>query len=241
MRFRLLTYNIHKGIGGVDRRYRPGRIVEAIAHCAPDIVLLQEVDDGVSRSQHHCQVDLLGDRLGLPHRAFQRNVAVRDGHYGNAILSRFPLHDVSHLELTVPMKKRRRALAAHCRLQLNGHTRTLLVFNVHLGLAGFERSIQVRRFLASELLHHAHKSTAVILAGDFNDVWDSLGRRLLEPAGFKPATGSVKTFPAFLPMRPLDHIYYRGGLHLDHSFASHTLVARQASDHLPMVAEFTLI
>ena len=239
MQLRLLTYNIHKGIGGVDRRYRPERVVEAIAHCAPDIVLLQEVDDGVPRSRHHRQVDFLGDQLGLPHRAYQHNVALREGHYGNAILSRLPLHDVQHLELSVPLKKRRRALAAHCRLQVDGHTRTLLLLNVHLGLAGFERRIQVRRFLASDLLRHTHKSTAVIVAGDFNDLWGRLGRRLLEPAGFTSVARKVKTFPAFLPMRPLDRIYFRGGLRLDHSFASHTVVARQASDHLPLVAEFT--
>src|SRR5580765_5233329 len=49
MRFHLVTYNIHKGIGGVDRRYRPERIVEALQHHRPDLVLLQEVDDGVPR------------------------------------------------------------------------------------------------------------------------------------------------------------------------------------------------
>ena len=240
MQFRLLTYNIHKGIGGVDRQYRLERIVETIAHCAPDIVLLQEVDDGVPRSRHHRQVDLLGDQLGLPYRAFQQNVTLREGHYGNAILSRFPLHDVYHLELSIPLKKRRRALAAHCQLHFDGHTRTLLVVNSHLGLAGFERSIQVRRVLTSDLLQHTHRNTAVIVAGDFNDVWGGLGKRLLEPEGFRSATGSAKTFPAFLPMRPLDRIYYRGNLRLDHSFASRTELARQASDHLPMVAEFAI-
>ena len=56
MQFRLVTYNIHKGIGGVDRLYRPERIVETLAHYQPDIVLLQEVDDGVPRSRHHRQV-----------------------------------------------------------------------------------------------------------------------------------------------------------------------------------------
>ncbi len=30
MRFRLMTYNIHKGIGGVDRRYRFERIIETL-------------------------------------------------------------------------------------------------------------------------------------------------------------------------------------------------------------------
>jgi endonuclease/exonuclease/phosphatase family metal-dependent hydrolase len=229
---------MHKGIGGVDRRYRLDRIVESIGHCQPDIVLLQEVDDGVPRSRHQRQVDVLADALGMAHRAYQRNVALQEGHYGNAIISRFPLYDVRHLEMSIPLKKRRRALAVHCRLTFDGHTRTLLVFNFHLGLAGFERSMQLRRFLASDVLKHVHRATPVIAAGDFNDLWGTLGRRLLDPAGFQPASHAIKTFPAFMPLRPLDRIYFRGALRLDHSFASHTVIARQASDHLPMVAEF---
>jgi len=228
MRLRLLTYNIHKGIGGVDRRYRLGRIVEAITHCDPDIVFLQEVDDGVPRSRHHRQVELLSDALGLPHRAYQRNVTLREGHYGNAILSRFPLQDIRHLDLTVPLKKRRRALAAHCRMRFGGHSHTLLLFNFHLGLAGFERTIQVRRFLNSEILKHAHKNTPTIAAGDFNDIRGKLGKRLLEPAGFKPVAKHVRTFPAIMPMRTLDWIYYRGDIKLHHSYASRTENAKRA-------------
>jgi endonuclease/exonuclease/phosphatase (EEP) superfamily protein YafD len=41
-------------------------------------------------------------------------------------------------------------------------------------------------------------------------------------------------------MRPLDRVYYRGGLELDHSFASRTNIARQASDHLPLVVVFRI-
>ena len=65
MHFRLLTYNIHKGIGGVDRRYCPERIVETIEHYAPDIALLQEVDDGVPRSEHHHQVEMMALGMGI--------------------------------------------------------------------------------------------------------------------------------------------------------------------------------
>ncbi len=235
-----MTYNIHKGFGGVDRRYRPERVIEAISHCRADIVLLQEVDDGAPRSRNHRQVDLLGDALGFPHRAYQRNVALSKGHYGNAILSRFPLSDVHRLNLTVPLKKRRGGLAAHCLIRFEGHSRTVLLFNAHLGLAAVERRIQLRRFLKSDLLRHTHKNTAVIAAGDFNDVWGNLGRQVLEPTGFKTALGPVKTFPAVLPMRPLDRIYYRGGLSVDHGFASRTKVARRASDHLPLVVDFVI-
>jgi len=34
MKLRVLSYNIHKCIGGLDRRYRPERIVETIAATA---------------------------------------------------------------------------------------------------------------------------------------------------------------------------------------------------------------
>lgn len=240
MRFRLVTYNIHKGIGGVDRRYRLERIIGVLAHCNADIVLLQEVDDGAPRSRRHRQVDSLGDALGLSHRVYQRNVALSEGHYGNAILSRFPLLDEYHLELTIPPKKRRRGLAVHCRLPVDNHTRTVLIFNFHLGLAAFERRMQLRRFLACDVLKRTHKSTAVVAAGDMNDVWGNLGRQIMEPAGFK-AIGAMKTFPAILPMRPLDRIYFRGGIDLHHGFVSRTQLARQASDHLPLMAEFSLL
>ncbi len=41
---RLLSYNIHKGIGGRDRRYRLERIVDVIESENPDFICLQEVD-----------------------------------------------------------------------------------------------------------------------------------------------------------------------------------------------------
>ena len=240
MHFRLITYNIHKGIGGVDRRYRPGRIVETLARYEPDVVLLQEVAAGVPRWGRHRQVDLLGDALGLRHRAFQPNVRLRKGVYGNAILSRFPLSDIRTIDLTIRLKKRRRAQVARCRLTAGGHTHRLLLVNLHLGLAGFERRMQLRRLLGSDALAHARRETPLIVAGDFNDVYGSLGRRHLEPAGFRPAVGKIKTFPAILPLRPLDRIYFRGRLRLVRSFASRTAVAKQASDHLPLVAQMYL-
>lgn len=240
MQFRLITYNIHKGIGGVDRRYRPGRVIETLAHYRADIVLLQEVDEGVPRSRGHRQVDLLGDALDLQHRVFQPNVKLRQGRYGNAILSRFPLSQIRHLELTVPPKKRRRALAARCHLRTEHHTRTLLVYNFHLGLAGLERAVQMRRFLGDHVLTRTHHATAVIAAGDFNDAWGRVGRRQLQPAGFQPASGKIKTFPAIGPFRPLDRVYYRGVLKLNHCYCSRLAIARQASDHLPLIAGFEI-
>ena len=47
---RLLSYNIHKGIGGRDRRYRLERIIQVIADEHPDLVCLQEVDRNVAQN-----------------------------------------------------------------------------------------------------------------------------------------------------------------------------------------------
>ena len=60
---RLLTYNIHKGIGGRDRLYRLPRIIEVIENENPDLLCLQEVDRGVPRSRSHDQPKLLAEHF----------------------------------------------------------------------------------------------------------------------------------------------------------------------------------
>ena len=236
---RILTYNIHKAIGGVDRKYRPERIIETIRHYEPDIALLQEVDDGVPRSRMDRQVELLGDALGLKHRAFQPNVKLKRGNYGNATLSRFPITESVNLDLTIPLKKRRRALIAEFHIGIGHHHRKLMICNTHLGLAGLERTAQMKRVLRHNAIAHLHSHTPVIIAGDLNDVWSSLAKKML-PDNFLSASKHIRTFPAFRPLRSLDAIYFRGDLQLSSCFAGHTKLARQASDHLPLIADFEI-
>ena len=149
MRLLIASYNIHKCIGGVDRRYDPARVRDAVGSPIPDLLLLQEVDEGARRSRRHRQVDVLGDLFGLPHRAFFPNVAVRGGgHYGNAILSRFPITEVVNIDVTVPGTKRRSVLHACVRVRGAGSgrpPRALHVFNLHLGLTHHLRVAQMRQ------------------------------------------------------------------------------------------------
>ncbi|MCW5773918.1 MAG: endonuclease/exonuclease/phosphatase family protein [Rhodospirillaceae bacterium] len=241
MQFRLITWNIHKGIGGVDRRYRPERIVETLRRYKPDILHLQEVTDGVPRFHRHRQVDLIGDALDLEFRAYQPNVRLSHGNYGNAILSRFHLHELHDIDLKLPLKKRRRAQVARLRLNLdNGHTRSLILVNLHLGLAEFERRIQLRRILESDHVKRAHHDTPMIVAGDLNDVMARAGRQAFAPNGFRNGCDTIKTFPAFMPFRALDQIHYRGLLELDRCHVCPTPLAARASDHLPLIADFVV-
>jgi len=239
MKFRVITYNIHKGIGGVDRRYRPERIITTLQRYDADIIFLQEVDDDVPRSRFHRQVDLIGDALTMRYRAYQHNVKLTRGHYGNAILSRFPLMGIENINLTISIKKRRRALVAHCQIR-EEHQRTLLLINCHLGLAGFERLMQLQKILRSPVMEYVHHITPVLIGGDYNDVWGTLGKNAMIPAGFRSVSKKINTFPAIMPVRQLDHIYYRGELTCQHSFPGHSDLAKQASDHLPLIADFDL-
>ena len=242
MKFRIVTYNIHKGIGGLDRRYRPERIIETLMRYDPDIILMQEVDDLVPRSNHHRQVELFAEALDMNHFVYQRNVTLKQGHYGNAILSRYPLTGVHNLDVTIPFKKRRRALLAHCNLRKeDGSRRSMLLVNLHLGLAGLERKLQLRKILNNDVIQHAWRKTPLVIGGDYNDVWGTLGKRVMQPAGFAAAGGRILTFPAALPARPLDRMFYRGDLAARHVFASRSKVARQASDHLPLIVDFQLV
>jgi endonuclease/exonuclease/phosphatase family metal-dependent hydrolase len=237
---RVLTYNVHKCIGGVDRRYDPLRVRDAVAACRADVLLLQEVDEGARRTRGDRQVDVLGDLLGLRHRAYFPNVRLRGGgHYGNAVLSRHAIVDVVNVDVTIPPTKPRSILQARLRVRHGGRNRTVVVCSLHLGLLGFLRARQVRRFLQADAFASLHPRAPSILAGDFNDSRGRLGE-LLRPAGFREAPRAFRTFPAVAPMRALDRMYVRG----DAAFAGVERVegpaARWASDHRPVVADVRL-
>ena len=240
MRLRVATWNIHKGIGGVDRRYRLERTIDVLASLKADIVLLQEVAEGMPRCGMDNQLDELSEALELPHVAFGAEHRFRIGGYGNAVLSRYPLTDSVRIDLTIGKRKQRGLVQTRAHAKLEHGTRSVVVVNLHLGLSGAERATQLERFLASHPLAHLHRDTPLIVGGDFNDVWASLGQRFLEPAGLTRACKLQPTFPAYLPLRPLDGLWIRGGLAVINAHPVRTGLARQASDHLPIFAELEL-
>lgn len=249
MRLRVLTYNIHRAIG-MDRRFRPERVVEIVAHYAPQLVLFQEVDEGVPRSRELHLAAELAEALGFDHFAFGSNVSLRKGRYGNATLSRFPIRRERNIDLTVGSRKRRGC--QHTTLEIpprrdGGDPRRLEVFNAHLGLSAKERDEQARLLLRSPEFKNVSRNTACLLGGDLNDWRAKVDPFLQEVLAFRSATSrhsgiskSIRTYPSFAPRGGLDRLYYRGPLRLLKSWAGRLKAARVASDHLPLVADFEL-
>jgi endonuclease/exonuclease/phosphatase family metal-dependent hydrolase len=240
---RVLSWNVHKCVGGLDRRCDPGRIAAVLATAAPDVLLLQEVAQNGSWYRNERQVDVLGDALGLAHRSYFVNVRFgpRRGEYGNAVLSHAPIAATHNVDLTIAGKKPRSGLHAELRLPLpGGHQRTLHVFDLHLGLGEQERRAQLRRLLASPPYTAIHAATPVVIGGDFNDVFGSLGKQLLVPAGCRGPSRPPRTFPAWAPLRALDSVYVRGEIELLGVEALRSRGARTASDHVPLLASLQL-
>ena len=104
---RLLSYNIHKGIGGRDRRYRLERIVQVIEAENPDFICLQEVTRHVARTRHDDQPHKLTEALRASHHLYQLNVRFRTGGYGNLVLSRWPFQSTGQISLRRKRRKPR--------------------------------------------------------------------------------------------------------------------------------------
>lgn len=242
---RLLTWNIHKGIGGIDRRYDLGRTADVLAHYDADVVLLQEVDRGVPRSRRDHQAEDLARRLGYEHVAFGPNVRLKEGVYGNAVLSRLALHDMRRIDLTFPLKKVRSALVVRVETEIGAHRLTAHCVNVHLGLSGLERRWQVRQLLEHPALARLDARSRVILAGDTNDWGGVLAGGRLGREGFECVSGrrrhAVRTFPSWRPVGALDRVFLRGPIRCVHVARPRLALAAAASDHLPVVTDLEFI
>jgi endonuclease/exonuclease/phosphatase family metal-dependent hydrolase len=238
-KLRIVTYNIHK-CRGLDRRVRPGRIVEVLGELKADIIALQEVLSIPHGTREENQARFIAEELGL-HFALGETRRLRGGAYGNVVLSRLPFEHVRNYDLSVPGCEQRGSLRADLSLDGRG---LLHIFNVHLGTAYLERRHQARRLVTNEILNHRELSGRRVVLGDFNEWTRGLASKLLathfQSADHRAHLRRARTYPGVLPMVHLDHIYYDPSLELRHLFLHNSRRALLASDHLPLVAEFEL-
>lgn len=235
---RLLSYNIHKGIGGVDRRYRLDRVWHVIKEEAPDLICLQEVTSNSPRTRYHDQPDIFAERFQPRDHCFQMNVRYREGGYGNLLLSRWAFHRQRHVCLRMHERKPRGAQV----VVVDTPEGPLHLTNWHLGLAERERHWQVDRFL-SDPDFHAEGGLPSLIVGDFNDWRNTLASGQFARYGFEQVTSPPKrfrSFPAFMPMLSLDKAFHRGGVAIRDVRLVRSHHAFWASDHLPLVIDFDL-
>jgi endonuclease/exonuclease/phosphatase family metal-dependent hydrolase len=239
---RVATYNVHSCIG-LDGKMSPHRIARVLAQCDADIIALQELDVRRQRTQGRDQVAEIAQELNMAYQFFP---AIRraDEQYGDAILSRLPMRLVRSGLLPGVAASRRGEPRGVVWVEVTVGSRRLQVLNTHLGLNDQEQQEQVAALLGPEWLTHPDCREPFLLCGDLNLGPRSKTYRLLAAClqdvqlhnGHRPQA----TCPSPLPLARIDHIFFKGPLHVQTAAPVKTRLTRQASDHLPLVAELKL-
>jgi endonuclease/exonuclease/phosphatase family metal-dependent hydrolase len=230
-RLRIATYNVHR-CRGLDGRTRPERIARVLRGIAADVIALQEVVGSGPRGGGHAEE--LGAALGMgwvmaPARQ------LRGHHFGNAVLSRFPI--TQHIAHDLSWKTCEARRVQRVDVAVDGCT--LHVYNVHFGTAILERAHQAERLAA--IVSDRHVPGPKLVLGDFNEWMRGKATQILtEKLNSVDLTNYLprrRTYPGVFPILHLDHIYYDGAVDVVGIELARTRLSLVASDHLPLVAD----
>ncbi len=247
MRFTVATYNIHRGLTQLMRRTMLKDLRDRLRGLAADVLFLQEVQGGHSRgSGVHREVPLRPQHEYLAddvwHEvAYGKNAVYRDGHHGNALLSRFPIIRHENEDISAHVFESRGML--HCVLKPGPRMPELHCLNVHLGLFERGRTWQIHA-LVERIRATVPRHAPLIIAGDFNDWRHRANRALIEDLDvvevFEEVTGRpARTFPSVMPVFQLDRIYARGLSVID-AGVHYAYPGNRMSDHAALAATFEL-
>jgi endonuclease/exonuclease/phosphatase family metal-dependent hydrolase len=243
LKLRLVTYNIHK-CRGLDRRVSAERIISVLAPLDADILCLQEVVNapempGARGIWKNDQCSEIARAFPTHTPVFGANRPLHGGTYGNLTLSRLPILSHHNHDLT---SRREERGALQTDIALGPHT--LHLFNVHLGTGLYERRRQSRLLLGEKVLGNPALHPPRLLVGDLNEWTRGLTTRLLLTTfqTFRPrhTLNVPATYPGVLPLVTLDHCFYEPPLELHATRLVRTRTALVASDHLPLIADFTV-
>lgn len=229
---RLLTYNIHGGIG-TDRVFDLKRIAAVIEGTDPDVVALQEVDRKTRRSRVIDIASELADLTGMDF-VFGASISFQGGQYGNAILSRIPIESSRTLPLPEKIPVEKRSLLS-ARLLVHGQAIRILA--THLCHRKEENRIAAASVLADVVEDLEGPS---FLMGDLNALPDSKPLGMLYEAGWrKPSPTSRFTVPVKEPKRQIDYVLYCPPSTTEMRVREVSVLEEAvASDHRPLLVVF---
>jgi endonuclease/exonuclease/phosphatase family metal-dependent hydrolase len=227
---RVITYNIHHG-EGTDGKIDLERIAKLLMAERPDIVALNEVDQGVQRT-HGIDTPAEMARLTGMTAVFEKNIDYQGGKYGNAILTRLPVRRHENHKLPSDYKGEQRGVL-EVELGDADEKEPLLFFATHLDYraSDHERMASVPRI--EEIV--AGRKNPAIIAGDLNAQPDS--RVLAEFVKHWRITTDkpLPSFPSDNPNRQIDFILVRPAERWK-VVETRVVEEKVASDHRPLLA-----
>jgi endonuclease/exonuclease/phosphatase family metal-dependent hydrolase len=241
----------------IDRGTQLSAIVESLASCRADLILLQEVDWNTHRTGFADIAAELSKRLqqnavyGIEFEELSQEEPGKPAYIGQATLTRLPIVNSRVLRFRnqsgfwkphswipsgMPLMQRRQGnrIALVTELRFNGGT--LVVYNAHLESRsmGLIQSAQLDEMLADAQRYPS--ATPILLGGDLNTKYfPSVFLRKLERAGFQSALGQ-RIERTHTIMLSLDWLFARGPVAWGSGAVEQAL---QGSDHYPIAAALT--
>ncbi len=228
---RVLTYNIHHG-EGTDGRFDLSRLADVVTSVHPDLVALQEVDQGTERASGVSELAELA-RLTDMHPAFGKAMDYLGGQYGVAVLSRWPLLR-THNDPLPSFADREPRTALTVEVDAGDHGPLIEFTSTHLDQTRDpENRLVQARFLNERLVRDDGQAT--ILAGDMNarpgtEVMDLFDERWTDP----PAADPSPISPSGRPRLRVDYVLVRPATSW-RVIESRIIDEPVASDHRPLL------
>ncbi len=140
MKLRVLSYNIHKGFNLGRSRFILDQIKSSIELVSADIVFLQEVHGHTEKTTAKIkawptssQFEYLADKV-WSHFAYGKNAVYKEGHHGNAVLSKFPILKHENIDISTNRFEKRGLL--HVEIFVPGSSgeaaKQIHLINLHL-------------------------------------------------------------------------------------------------------------
>ena len=235
---RVLCYNIHYGQGN-DGEYDIERLAGVIRQQKPDLVALQEVDVGVERSGRIHEARRLGELTSMAVR-YGPTQHYQGGLYGNAVLSRWPILDVTihplpYTESTPDLVTYPRGAIAVLVEGPDG--KPLRFISTH-----FQHNVAQDRVAEATAINglFARDEMPTILAGDMNARPGSEPIEILLQQWTMAADEPPEpTAPSSNPRSRIDYIFYRPAAAFER-IESSVVDEPLASDHCPVLAVLRL-
>jgi endonuclease/exonuclease/phosphatase family metal-dependent hydrolase len=236
---RILVLNMHAGKDAAGRSNLDG-ITSLIKQQKPDLVLLQEVDQGTNRSGKVDQAAELA-RASKYDGAFGASLFHYDGgQYGLATLARGLIGYRATIPLSVRPLQTRAGGSHEPRVALvtilNVDKRTWRTVNTHLDPAEDGGRPQEVASLVDAIHSQQTAGTPLMVGGDFNSTPDNAVLQPIRSAALHDAwvecgSGDGFTYPADKPAKRIDYLWLSEGMTCE----SAQVLDTRISDHRPLL------
>ena len=240
---KFMTYNIHFG-QGMDDLLNLERIAQNILTEDPDIIGLQEVENGRITSQGVDMAFWLAKRLNMMNYFYYP--AANEHAFGCALLSKFPIKSAYGTQIPAILQER---ILIHGVISINS-TLDIDVFVTHLGIREENNSAQVDYIL--DVIGTLPPTNPKVLMGDFNlnysaeEIKRISNNTLINMTDTgAPYTPGDYTFPSYpsdaTDEGVIDFIFATNCSVIDHHIITDIIpgsdtAAEFGSDHRPVVA-----